>query len=322
MAADRWVGDGTGRSGTAVVEAPPRRVRRRRTADAGQVPPALPETAMGASSSRGTWLKALAGGFLLCLLLFTLLGYIQPVFKKNERIEVPKAVQILLRGGPQQERSKAIAKKEAPKSEPRQEREQGRKQAQIKRDLAPKELAAKPRSEMQALKNIGPINTFQGLGTGAGGGGILVSFSPEDEGVLRELAEHREYQERRQRIREGAGSSRGGGGGAGGERGGGAGGLDLSLKGAEGAFQPIPKYPPTAEKQQVEGWVKVRILVGITGSVEKVEILGAQPQGYFEEAVQETLPRWRYAPALDESGRPIEFWDEFVLQFRLEDAGI
>mgnify|MGYP005834883991 CR=1 FL=1 len=308
------------RGSQALLETPARRRFVRARSRGRREPPAEPPP-VAAAPRPWSWLRAALAGLILSCLLFGLLGYIQPVFKKNERIEIPKAVQVLFRAAQKSEKPKAVAKKEAQRPEPRAERREARPKAQPRRESAPKQVAAKPRSEMQALKDIGPINVFQGLGGSAGAGGVLVSFAPEDAEVRQELAEHAEYMRRRERIREGASSGRAGGP-QGGGRAGAGGGMQVSLKSAEGVYQPIPKYPPDAERRQVEGWVKVRVLVGITGGVEKVEIVGAHPSGVFEETVRDTLGRWKYAPAVDERGRPLEFWDEFVLQFRLEDAAI
>lgn len=57
-----------------------------------------------------------------------------------------------------------------------------------------------------------------------------------------------------------------------------------------------PAYPYKAREQGVEGVVQVKLLVLSDGSVGQVLILGARPEGYFEEAVQRAVPQWKFSP--------------------------
>jgi TonB family protein len=81
-----------------------------------------------------------------------------------------------------------------------------------------------------------------------------------------------------------------------------------------------PRYPQRAIKEQVEGFVRMRLLISTTGRVERHEIIAAQPEGYFERSILEALPSWQFTPAVDESGRPVEHWKDFNYVFKLEDA--
>jgi TonB family protein len=53
-----------------------------------------------------------------------------------------------------------------------------------------------------------------------------------------------------------------------------------------------PKYPREAEDKHIEGSVKVRLTVSREGRVTGVELLSAEPQGVFEEAVLAAV--WQY----------------------------
>jgi protein TonB len=84
--------------------------------------------------------------------------------------------------------------------------------------------------------------------------------------------------------------------------------------------QPRPRYPAAAQKGDIEGSVWVRVLITDGGVVGRHEVVAAHPPGHFEKAVQEVLPQWRFAPARDETGKPMECWKEFRYEFKLEAA--
>lgn len=91
------------------------------------------------------------------------------------------------------------------------------------------------------------------------------------------------------------GTAAGAGEGGGGDTPGGQGGS--ALKPPEPLDTPRPPYPDAARRRGLEGAVQVRLLVGEDGCVRRVEILGARPQGFFEDAVRESLLEWRFLPA-------------------------
>jgi TonB family protein len=327
MAADRnrrnWNGNGRSvhdhqeheHAGVALVEKPRHGTRRTITIPAGEVPPELPLTEVSESSPGWLWLKAFLGGVVLCCVLFAVLGWIQPVFKKNERIEIPSVVKLILDGGPQQKKSKkAIQKQEKRREEPRKEPKRTNKPQKIVRTQTKQVQTTRARNPLSdALSNL---NTFSPIGSGVGGT-IQIDFSQQDQQVAEQAQNLQDYRDRRRRIRE-QGANRGGRGF--GDRSGMGAGMDIQMTRAEAASLPPPKYPKKALKDQVEGFVRVRLLISITGQVEKYEILVAQPEGYFEAAIEDVLPRWQFEPALDEEGRPIEFWEDYTYQFKLEDA--
>lgn len=57
-----------------------------------------------------------------------------------------------------------------------------------------------------------------------------------------------------------------------------------------------PAYPYRAREQGIEGVVQVKLLVLSDGSVGQVIVLGARPEGIFEEAVRKAVPRWKFKP--------------------------
>lgn len=80
---------------------------------------------------------------------------------------------------------------------------------------------------------------------------------------------------------------------------------------------PAPAYPPRARARAIEGYVKVRLLIGDDGSVRKVGILEAEPEGVFEDAVLAVARRWRFEPATYQ-GQPVALAVNRKLTFKLD----
>jgi len=59
--------------------------------------------------------------------------------------------------------------------------------------------------------------------------------------------------------------------------------------------QMPPSYPIRARRRKIEGWVDVQFIVNRKGRVEKLKILGAKPEGIFENSVQQTVLSWRFS---------------------------
>lgn len=87
----------------------------------------------------------------------------------------------------------------------------------------------------------------------------------------------------------------------------------------EGISTMQPLYPYRAKQLAIEGYVTVRFLVSQTGSVLDLNILEAKPVGFFEQAVENTIRRWRFKPAR-KNGQPVETWVKTSIEFRLNKA--
>jgi len=61
--------------------------------------------------------------------------------------------------------------------------------------------------------------------------------------------------------------------------------------------QILPAYPRLAQERDVEGRVVLSITIMPDGGVRDVEVVNAQPRGYFEEAAIRSVRTWRYAPS-------------------------
>jgi len=77
-----------------------------------------------------------------------------------------------------------------------------------------------------------------------------------------------------------------------------------------------PDYPYSARERGIEGYVAVKFLVREDGSVANVNVLKAKPEGYFEDAVRRTLPKWRFQPGRI-GGNPVASWVVTTIRFDL-----
>lgn len=78
-----------------------------------------------------------------------------------------------------------------------------------------------------------------------------------------------------------------------------------------------PTYPYKARERGIEGVVQLKLLVNKDGSVGKVEIMSARPEGMgFEEKVRETAPRWKFKPGRI-GGEPVTAWVVTNVRFTL-----
>ena len=86
------------------------------------------------------------------------------------------------------------------------------------------------------------------------------------------------------------------------------------------APQPIvrvpPIYPYRAREQGIEGEVQVKLLVNADGTVGQVLVLGARPQGLFEDAVLKSVPQWKFTPGTIE-GEAVTAWVVTTVRFNL-----
>lgn len=79
-----------------------------------------------------------------------------------------------------------------------------------------------------------------------------------------------------------------------------------------------PQYPPDAMMRGIEGWVHVMFTISPSGTVKDVEVMDADPKGYFERAAMNAVKRYKYKPKI-ENGNPVERPGvEVVLSFKLE----
>lgn len=83
-----------------------------------------------------------------------------------------------------------------------------------------------------------------------------------------------------------------------------------------GALQPV--YPPGMIREEREGVVTVRVLVGADGRVKALEAVRADAPAFLEATRKQALSKWRFLPATRD-GEPVESWREMTVRFELPD---
>jgi TonB family protein len=90
-----------------------------------------------------------------------------------------------------------------------------------------------------------------------------------------------------------------------------------SLQIGESILRTGPAYPEEAQRQRVEGTVRLRAIVGKDGAVENVEVMSGPP--LLAAAAVSAVRQWRYKPTLL-GDRAIEVAEDVTIVFRLANA--
>jgi protein TonB len=80
-----------------------------------------------------------------------------------------------------------------------------------------------------------------------------------------------------------------------------------------------PPYPPSEQRAQRDGQVRMRVTIGVDGRVKAVERLSATSDAFWSMAERHALSRWRFKPATVD-GRPVESQKVMTLHFRIENV--
>jgi periplasmic protein TonB len=80
-----------------------------------------------------------------------------------------------------------------------------------------------------------------------------------------------------------------------------------------------PLYPPRAQSRGVEGWVLLRFTITPQGTTKDIEVLDADPKGYFERAAKDAVRKYKYKPRV-EDGVAVD-WPgvQLVISFEIEE---
>lgn len=78
-----------------------------------------------------------------------------------------------------------------------------------------------------------------------------------------------------------------------------------------------PQYPPRALRAGIEGNVTVEFTIAKDGSVKDPEIVSANPENIFNDAVLRAIQRWKFEPEKVE-GQVVERRARQVVRFKLQ----
>ena len=78
-----------------------------------------------------------------------------------------------------------------------------------------------------------------------------------------------------------------------------------------------PKYPRSAMRRGITGYVDVRMTIARDGSVYDIEVLDAKPETVFNEAALEAVQQWQFEPVL-EGNVPVEKRTAVRMAFELQ----
>ena len=81
---------------------------------------------------------------------------------------------------------------------------------------------------------------------------------------------------------------------------------------ARGSF----KYPPTAKRNGIKGYVVLSVLVEADGSVNQVQVLESSPSGIFDAAALQGIRAWHFEPA-KYKGDTVRVWAKQKIRFDL-----
>jgi protein TonB len=75
-------------------------------------------------------------------------------------------------------------------------------------------------------------------------------------------------------------------------------------------------YPAAARRRQIEGSVRVRVLIDERGRVANASVLAVDGDESFRDAVLAAAPSWRFSPAMHE-GKPAKVYATKTVRFAL-----
>lgn len=76
------------------------------------------------------------------------------------------------------------------------------------------------------------------------------------------------------------------------------------------------KYPSTAKKNGIKGYVVLSVLVETDGSVNQVQVLESSPSGIFDTAALQGIRSWHFEPA-KYKGDTVRVWAKQKIRFDL-----
>jgi protein TonB len=114
----------------------------------------------------------------------------------------------------------------------------------------------------------------------------------------------------------GNGPAIGGGGGFGGDAGTLVGQKTSVDRPPRAVLKSAPEFPQEARTRGVSGFVELKILVGLNGTIESVQVERSEPAGFFDQAAMQAVKQWRFEPGISK-GQAVAAWTTQRIKFEL-----
>lgn len=76
------------------------------------------------------------------------------------------------------------------------------------------------------------------------------------------------------------------------------------------------KYPSSAKKKGIKGYVVLSVLIGTDGDIEQVQVLESSPAGVFDDVAVMGIRSWQFEPA-QYQGKNVKVWAKQRIRFEL-----
>lgn len=77
-----------------------------------------------------------------------------------------------------------------------------------------------------------------------------------------------------------------------------------------------PRYPRAATRRGIEGWVKLEVNIGETGTVLDVKVIDARPPRIFNKAAKVAVLKWKFRPKIV-NGKAVRRMATQMIKFEL-----
>ena len=81
-----------------------------------------------------------------------------------------------------------------------------------------------------------------------------------------------------------------------------------------------PKYPTTAARDGIEGWVQLSFNISPTGEVIDATVVNAEPKRIFDREALRAIKRWKYRPKVIEGVAQLQTGQTVQLDFKLDSS--
>ncbi len=79
----------------------------------------------------------------------------------------------------------------------------------------------------------------------------------------------------------------------------------------------IPKYPEDAKKEKIQGAVKLDAIIDKEGKVLELKAVES-PDERLTKAAMEAVKGWKFKPAMDSKGKPVQVKITLTVNFKLQ----